>query len=395
MRSTVGRIVGLTLLAAGLTSLGAPAHAQATPAMTATVAIRGTTTVTTTGTAAAPLGSARPISIAVDSRGTSYVGYARGGSLARVTDAGKRRSTVAIDQDGPVIGLEADSRDRVWVVDNDSITRLRGDGTVLRRIDRVAPDTCADDARSSSRVFGGLAVGPSALYVASRCAGVVEVYDKSTGKAVARVRLPGGQRGNGLAYGRTTGGKTGRLFVAVPGAAAVLTYAAGSLRDGSSPAKRTAITRPGKGKKPTPTGLTVDGAGNLTVSDARNHAIYLYSTGRRYQRYRVLGHPARAGSSDGYLDAPADLAQHARDGGGLSGNLFIADTRNGRVQRWDSGGGYTFWATELRAPTPTGTDPDDPAPPPTTGGPRNATPPRITEGAGATKWPESAVSRPA
>ncbi len=375
----MGWIVGLTLLAAGLTPVGAPAPATAA---TSVAAVRATSAA-----ASAPLGSARPISIAVDSRGTSYVGYARGGALARVTDAGKRRSTVAIDQDGPVIGLEADSRDRVWVVDNDSITRLRSDGTLLRRIDRVAPDMCADDAKSSSRVFGGLAVGPSALYVASRCSAVVEVYDKSSGDGVAQVRLPGGQRARGLAYGRTTGGKTGRLFVAVPGAAAVLTYAADNLRDGSSPARRTAITRPGRGKKPTPTGLAVDGAGNLTVSDARNHAIYLYSTGNRYQRYRVLGHPARAGSSDGYLDAPADLAQHARDGGGLSGNLFIADTRNGRVQRWDSGGGYTFWATELRAPTPGTGEPDeptDPDPPSTTGAPRNTTPPRITDSAAST-----------
>lgn len=361
-------MAGLTLLASGL-------------------AMVSVATGPSVAASAATVGSARPIAIAVDSSGTSYVGYASGGALSRISTTGRLRPAVSIEQDGPVIGLAVDTVDRVWVADNDSITRMSGTGAVLRRLARPAPDTCDDNAVNSSRRYGGLAIGGGAVYVASRCSPVLEVYDKRTGNLRSSVALPGTSRARGLAWIGKRGRTSPRLFVAIPNTSVVLTYNAATLRDGSSPAKRTSIKRPGRGKEPVPAGLAVDRAGRLTVTDAGNHAVYLYSTDGRYQRYRVLGHPSTASDDTGHLDLPTAVAQYAQDGSSTSGNLFIADTRNGRVQRWDSGGGYTFWMKALRRPSGGGTDPVDPTepdPPAQTGAPVNTVAPRISPDAART-----------
>lgn len=363
MRATWGRVVALAVVTAGL----------------------ATVSLTPAPATAAAVGSARPIAVAVDSRGTSYVGYAEGGLLSRISSNGRRLSPIPLDEDGPVVGLAVDRADHLWVAHDDEITRLTLAGVVVRRIARPAAVPCADDAAHSSRTYGGLALGRDRIYVASRCTGVVEVYDTRTGTAGPRVALPGGRQARGLAWLRPIGKKGPRLFVAVPASAQVLTYAADRLAGGAEPVERTTIRLPGR-KRSVPAGLTVDRAGRLSVSDVANHAIAMYSTtGRSYAQYRVLGHPPAASDAVGHLDYPSALAQYPQGRSRLSGNLFVADTRNGRVQRWESGGGYSFWVTTLNppvapsAPDPVDpVDPVDPDPAPTAGAPASTVAPRVT-----------------
>lgn len=338
--------------------------------------------------AAAAVGEARPIAVAVDSDGTSYVGYASGGALSRLSNSGRRLAPLALDDDGPVVGLAVDGADYLWVAQDDAITKLTLEGEVVRRIERTPADTCADDDGHSSARFGGLAVGGDQVYVASRCTAVVEVYDRATGAAGARVALPGARKARGLAWLRPFQGKAARLFVAVPASAQVLTYAAGTLSATAAPSQRTTIDLPGRGRRAVPAGLAVDAYGRLSVSDVANHAILMYTTtSARYSQYRVLGHPSVASDAIGHLNYPAAFAQYPQDKGALSGNVFVADTRNGRVQRWDSGGGYTFWVKALSPPVvgdpEDPVDPDEPTDPePADGDPVNAAPPRITLAAG-------------
>ena len=153
-----------------------------------------------------------------------------------------------------------------------------------------------------------------------------------------------------------------------------------------------------------PAGVVVDRFGTITVSDRVNHALYLYDAS--YRLFRTLGHPADAGSADGYLNQPVALAQHPQDGSGYAGNVFIADMNNGRVQRWDVGGGYTYWVRALSPPRVDPTDPirtrTRPTPIPTrtrtaprsTRSPRRSPPPPAVARCSARPAPGPAVLRP-
>jgi hypothetical protein len=89
------------------------------------------------------------------------------------------------------------------------------------------------------------------------------------------------------------------------------------------------------------------------VSDAANHALYFYDANNDFSQYRTLGHPPDPSGGLGYLDRPTALAQHPQDGGDLAGQLWIADTGNGRVQHWTTEG-TTLWMTDVTAPGPPG-----------------------------------------
>ncbi len=49
--------------------------------------------------------ASQPIAIGVSSNGTSYVGFAAGGALARINADGKRLAPLVLDQAGPVTAI--------------------------------------------------------------------------------------------------------------------------------------------------------------------------------------------------------------------------------------------------------------------------------------------------
>ncbi|WP_395690833.1 hypothetical protein [Nocardioides sp.] len=312
-RSSVGRLVGLAMILAGL----------------------GTATVATPPEAAAA--STRPTAIGLAPSGTTYVGFATGGVLQRVNAAGHRQGGVRLDRVDPVDGLFVNQSGDIWVDYGTSVSLLTPGGRVLRHFAHDPVVTCSSTAVPTR--YGGITVADGRVFVANRCTSTLSVY--STGGALlATVRLSG--RPRGVAYGVAQSGRPAFVYVAVPDRGQVLAFRADTLRNSSQPASRYTLKRPRGGLRPAPGGVVVDRHGQLTVTDMANNALYLVNTNYKYSLYRTLGHPPHGSSKVGRLRAPGALAQHTQDGGGLSGNYFVLDTNNSRVQRWSTGG-YSYW----------------------------------------------------
>src|SRR5688500_14604753 len=88
----LGRLVGLAMICAGL---GTVTLATAEPAVAAT--------------------TDRPTAIGVASDGTSYVGFASGGKLQRLSSKGKLKSAIQLDQDEAVDGIYVTKSNQIWV----------------------------------------------------------------------------------------------------------------------------------------------------------------------------------------------------------------------------------------------------------------------------------------
>jgi hypothetical protein len=339
---TTARLLCLALAAAGLAGLPG-------------------TSLPAAAASAQRIAATEPIAIGVNSFGTSYVGFATGGALARFNADGKKLAPLGLDQQGPVTAISVAPDDRVWVYYGTSVSAFEPGGRLHRHFDVAEPGSCAGNAHDPSR-YGGLVVTATTVYVASRCTNTLEAYSKF-GLRQARVDLPSGGYPRGVAWMAPQGNPKlpARLFVAMPNRGELLTYNAETLRSASRPTARHQVERPDRGSKPEPSGVTADRYGIVAVTDAANHAVNIYNANSGMSRFRVLGHPPRAGKFAGALDRATAMAQHDQDGGGLSGNLFIADTGNGRAQRWDIGGGYTYWAKSVSAPRPG--DPGDPGGP--------------------------------
>ncbi|MBP9502484.1 MAG: hypothetical protein KBF17_10020 [Candidatus Promineofilum sp.] len=85
----------------------------------------------------------------------------------------------------------------------------------------------------------------------------------------------------------------------------------------------------GNGQFSDPRGVAVDGAGNVYVADSGNHRIQKFDAGGAY-----VGQWGSGGSSNGQFNYPAGVAV---DG---SGNVYVADSDNHRIQKFDSNGNY-------------------------------------------------------
>ncbi len=74
--------------------------------------------------------------------------------------------------------------------------------------------------------------------------------------------------------------------------------------------------------------MAVDTAGNVYVADTRNNRIQRFDSSGGY-----LGQWGSLGSGDGHFDHPYGVAVDP------DGKVYVADTYNNRIQKFDSGGG--------------------------------------------------------
>ncbi|WP_395657348.1 hypothetical protein [Nocardioides sp.] len=320
MRAPLGRLVALAMILAGL----------------------GTASVARAEAADAVAGD-KPTAIGLAKNGTTYVGFSTGGKLQRINSGGKLHGSVPLDQDEAVDGLDVAANGDIWVDYETGVSLLSPSGHVRMHFDHDPLRTC--DSSTPATRYGGIAVADNRIYVANRCANSLSVYARN-GDLLTTVGLPG--RPRGVAYGVAQAGRPAFVYVALPDRGQVLSFKASSLRGSSSPASRYTLKRPRGGARPEPGGVVVDRHGQLTVTDMANNALYLVNTNYRYSLYRTLGHPPHASRAVGRLNSPGALAQHDQDGGGLSGNYFVLDTDNTRVQRWSTGG-YSYWSRGVRA----------------------------------------------
>lgn len=318
----VGRLLCLALISAGL----------------------GTATLATLEPAAAAAAGDRPTAIAVGPTGTSYVGFATGGRLVRLSPKGKRQGGVPLDQAGPVDGLFVNPAGQIWVDYGTSVSLLAPGGRALRHFDHDPIRPCAG---SPATRYGGITAGGGRVWVANRCDDTMTVYSQS-GRRIATLDLPGRDHPRGITYGAAQSGRGATVYVSLPDSGRIVAYRAGRVSNATRPWRTLKMRRPAGGVRPSPGGIAVDKHGQLTVADLANNAIFLLDTNHDFNVYRTLGHPPRASRAVGRLSSPSAIAQYAQDGSSLSGNLFIADTGNRRVQRWNTSG-WTYWAKTVRA----------------------------------------------
>jgi len=92
-----------------------------------------------------------------------------------------------------------------------------------------------------------------------------------------------------------------------------------------------------------PTGVTVDGAGNLYVSDSNNHTIRRITASGTVAT--LAGAPGQRGSSDG-VGSQARFSSPSGVATDRDGNLFIADSGNSTIRRISPAGEVTTLAGE-------------------------------------------------
>ncbi|MCK9364246.1 MAG: hypothetical protein M0P74_11710, partial [Syntrophales bacterium] len=104
----------------------------------------------------------------------------------------------------------------------------------------------------------------------------------------------------------------------------------------------------GNGQFASPKGMAIDTAGNIYVADTDNYRIQKFAppsdnqAGSPHQFFASYG---GAGTQDGQFNLPYDVAI---DG---SGNIYIADSFNHRIQKFGSGGAFVNkWGSQGSAP---------------------------------------------
>lgn len=281
---------------------------------------------------AASASAAGPTAIATDSDGVVYAGYASGGTIDRFdgTDGAPIGSWgVAGNNPGQLGGIVAidvapGSSGDVWVLDtNRRVQEFTRSGTYVRGF-QLEP--CANGIAPDPTLRGGLDVTDNNIYVVHPCRDKVQRFAVSNLVEKAwTTGVPGPLKGASAQLYGTAPANSQYLYVARPTHHDVWWFDLGSL-GWHGP----------KNVGGTPTDTFVDAYGVLFVSDAATGQIHMY--GSDGSEFRTLG---GNGSALGKLSAPNafDVFGQYSD---LAGNLFIADTGNRRIQRWNSYG-YTFW----------------------------------------------------
>jgi IPT/TIG domain/NHL repeat/Kelch motif len=104
------------------------------------------------------------------------------------------------------------------------------------------------------------------------------------------------------------------------------------------------LGRPGNAEFSGPTGIVVDPAGNVYVADEGNHRVQKWNIAGTYLGWIGGGVPGwqtgsapAPGSGNGQMSGPAKIAL---DG---SGNIYVSDWLNHRIQKWSASGSILGW----------------------------------------------------
>ena len=84
-----------------------------------------------------------------------------------------------------------------------------------------------------------------------------------------------------------------------------------------------------------PSGIAVDNASHIFVADSGNNRIQEFSTaGNLLRKWGKNGGDGTSGSGQGEFNYPSDIAVDS------SGNVFVIDSSNHRIQEFDNNGNY-------------------------------------------------------
>ncbi|WP_300404588.1 hypothetical protein [Nocardioides sp.] len=322
------------------------------------------------GLAFAPIPAAQaavtsgPTAVAVGPDGTTYVGTAAGGSLARFDASGAALSPLSLPRSGPVDGLyvmpSGPEAGTVWVSYGFAASQLSpaGDELVFFTAGGSDPSSCASSDADDPGRYGDIYADSDSVILVHRCRVGLSVYSRTDYQQRFGAN-PFPCTVSDCRYGaiaKTTlsrpGALNGAFYLSVPNQSQVEVWTGFSTH--ASPSIVIDVQAHGGGVTPRPTGVAVDDQGTLFVTDIANHVIYVYvlkdlgsgQYGYEYNRY--IGSPPDADADGSGFDGPVSISQYPRNGsiGELQGNLFIADSGNNRIVRRDTYS-YTFWDADL------------------------------------------------
>lgn len=300
-----------------------------------------------------------PSAIGTGSDGTSYVGYPINGGIQRIAVDGSTTTLPAwgTPGTGPTqlggivsIAVAPGTDGHVFVLDtNRRVQEFTKGGAFVKGTQLSACTNGTPDATK----YGGLDVRvdgasttPVAIYVSHPCANqVLKLDPASSTLAVTQTATTTSRPGRITSPRYLTGPTNTRaVFVALPDAKAVASFAPTDLGAGPDALRTYDYT---------PSDLFIDEFGVLYVGDLDFDIIRFYGSDRNQFRYR-----GGTGSGTGLLNDPQAFDVAGQDGTDKAGNIFVADSGNSRVQRWDSFS-YTYW---VAAATGTGGGPAAQAP---------------------------------
>ena len=337
-----------------------------------------------------------PTSIAADASGNLYVSDSNTNVIQKITAAGQvsliaGQTGTAGSTDGNgasarfnmPAGITVNSTGIIFVADtaNATIRRIGSDGAVTTFAGTASVRGSADGTGTAAMFSmpNGIAVDTAGnLYVADSmndtirkitATGVVTTFAGTAGVsgstngngATARFNLPTGLAidSTGNVYVSDT---TNNIIRKITATGDVTTLAGLDGVSGSQDGNG------GAAFFNHPTGLTIDGAGNLYVADTGNSVIRkITSTGTVTT---VAGLAGIAGLLDGGGNG-AFFNQPQAIGIDVAGNLYVADTGNAALRKINSAGNVTtltFSAPPVSTPTPTPTPSPTPAPTPAPSG---------------------------
>jgi tripartite motif-containing protein 71 len=217
-------------------------------------------------------------------------------------------------------GIAIDPRGSVYVADtgNARVARLWGEGTYLSELGGPAD---LGGAGLSGAGSAAVSAATGDLYVADSGHNRVLSYSP-TGSLLARVGAGGGDGSSGSAPGAfnhpgaVAVAPSGYVFVADTGNNRVV-----KLRPDGSFVGQFGVIGSGDGRLHSPTGVAVDAAGR--VYDLNNRVEVFDESGHYLARWGLRG------VGLGYLSQPTAVAV------GCEGAVFVADTNNNRVERFD------------------------------------------------------------
>src|SRR5574341_775338 len=92
-----------------------------------------------------------------------------------------------------------------------------------------------------------------------------------------------------------------------------------------------------------PRGVAVDASGNIYIADSSNHRVQIYNSIRIY--VATLGVTGVAGTDNSHFNEPNDVEVDA------SGNIYVADSWNGRVQKFNSSRAWQMTLDQFWGPS--------------------------------------------
>ena len=303
-----GRLRLLVLMALGLLVLGmAPAAAQATFLLKFGGESSGAGRLL------------RPDDVAIDASGNAWVADTEHNRVQKFNSSGEFVSQFGVAE--PPVAIDLDSEGNVWVATSagfgGKVREYKTNGELIRSFGEYGT------GNGQFASLSGIAIDPSGNVWTVEAGSEVFGSEKarvqkfnSKGEYLAQFGKEGTGNGEFKAPGAIAADTEGNLLVADTGNARVQEF-----NSAGEYVRKYGSSGSGNGQFASPTGIAVDSEGRVWVTDTGNNRIQRFSSKGTYQ-----AQCGAYGPNDGQFWQPRGIATSGS-------NIYVADTRNDRVQK--------------------------------------------------------------